>query len=226
MNQFWWVIYPYLSLAIMIVASFYRFVVLPRGWGSKSSQILERKWLRVGSLLFHWGILLVIGGHVLGLLIPLRVYQSLGISTELYHLNADVFGGLSGLIVWLGCLVLLLRRIFNVRVRTNSSISDYVVLVLLFVVVSLGDFQTIVMNNLHGAYEYRLTIGPWVRGLLLLHPNASLMMHVPTLLKVHIVLAFALFALIPFSRLVHFWSVPLRYPTRAPIQYRERSKRL
>lgn len=225
MSQFWWVIYPYLCLAVMIGASLYRFVTRPRGWGSKSSQILEKKWLQRGSLLFHWGMLFVVGGHVLGLLIPLKIYQDMGVSTEFYHLNADVFGGLAGLITWLGCLILLLRRILHDRVRQNSSISDFVVLALLFLVVSLGDFETIIMNNLYGAYEYRLTIGPWVRGLLLFHPDASLMAHVPGVLQVHIALAFALFAVTPFSRLVHVWSAPLRYPTRAPIQYRARTGR-
>ncbi|MCL6517047.1 respiratory nitrate reductase subunit gamma [Alicyclobacillus sp.] len=222
MAQFWWVIFPYAALAVCIVGTLYRFVYGQRGWGSKSSEILEKRWLRVGSLLFHWGILFVIGGHVMGLLVPLSVYEALGVSSEAYHLLADVAGGLAGLSATAGCLILLLRRIFNKRVRRNSTVSDFVALTLLFLVIALGTAQTVVYNNVVGPYEYRLTVGPWTRGLILLHPDPALMAGVPLALKIHVVLTFLLFAVSPFTRLVHVWSAPLRYPTRAPIQYRAR----
>lgn len=222
MTQFWWLIYPYIALVIMIVGTIYRFAFAKRSWGSKSSEILEKRWLRWGSLLFHWGMLFVIGGHVMGLLIPLSVYQFLHVSTEAYHFVADVFGGLAGLAATVGCGILLLRRVLNHRVRKNSTPSDFIALALLFVVIALGAGQTTIYNNIVGPYEYRLTVGPWTRGLLLLHPNPSLMIHVPIVLQIHIVLTFALFAVSPFTRLVHVWSAPLRYPTRAPIQYRAR----
>ncbi|MCL6548113.1 MAG: respiratory nitrate reductase subunit gamma [Alicyclobacillus sp.] len=222
MEQFWWVIFPYASLAVCITGTLYRFVCGQRGWGSKSSEILEKRWLRAGSLLFHWGILFVIGGHVMGLLVPLRVYEAVGVPSEAYHLVANVAGGLAGLSATAGCLILLLRRIFHRRVRINSTPSDFVALTLLFLVVALGTAQTVVYNNLVGSYEYRLTVGPWTRGLLLLHPNPALMAAVPLALKIHVALTFLLFAVSPFTRLVHVWSAPLRYPTRAPIQYRAR----
>lgn len=222
MAQFWWVIYPYAALAVCITGTVYRFVYGRRGWGSKSSEILEKRWLRAGSLLFHWGILFVIGGHAMGLLIPLRVYEALGVSTEAYHLLADVAGGLAGLSATAGCLILLLRRIFNKRVRRNSTPSDFVALILLLLVIGLGTAQTVIYNNVVGPYEYRLTVGPWTRGVILLHPDPQRMAGVPLLLKIHVALTFLLFAVSPFTRLVHVWSAPLRYPTRAPIQYRAR----
>lgn len=226
MGQFWWVIYPYLALAVMVVGTIYRYIYNPLGWGSKSSELLEKRWLRPGSLLFHWGILFVAGGHVIGLLIPKQVHEWLGVSDELYHLSADVLGGLAGFAAWLGVVILLLRRIFNRRVRLNSTPSDYVVLVLLFVVITLGDVVTIGHNNVYGPYEYRDTVGPWVRGLLTLHPDVGLMAQVPLLLQIHVIAAFALFAVSPFSRLVHAWSAPITYPMRAPIQYRSRTRYL
>lgn len=222
MSQFLWVVFPYLTLSVMIIGMLYRFVYNPRGWGSKSSEILEKKWLRWGSLMFHWGILCVIAGHVMGLLIPISVYQALGVSTEFYHTNADIFGGLAGLVTTAGIVILLARRTFNARVRRNSSASDFVALVLLLIVVGLGVLVTVGYNNIYGPYEYRLSVGPWVRQLIVLHPNASLMKGVPTLLQIHIVSSFALFAVWPFTRLVHVFSVPIRYPFRAPMQYRSR----
>ncbi|MCL6632058.1 MAG: respiratory nitrate reductase subunit gamma [Alicyclobacillus herbarius] len=222
MAQFLWVILPYLSIALMVVGSVYRFCYRPLGWGSKSSEILEKRWLRPGSLLFHWGLLCVIGGHVMGLLIPIQVYHALGIRDELYHLVADVAGGLAGVCATAGSALLLLRRLVFVRVRRNSSVGDFIALALLFVVLALGTAQTVLYNNLVGPYEYRTSVGPWMRGLLFLHPSVSLMHGVPLLLQIHIISTFMLFAVWPFTRLVHVWSVPLRYPTRAPIQYRSR----
>ncbi|NMP23976.1 respiratory nitrate reductase subunit gamma [Sulfobacillus harzensis] len=224
MTQFWWIIYPYLALATMIIGSVYRYAHNPMSWGSRSSELLEKRWLKWGSQLFHWGILLVIVGHVMGLLVPLSAYQAMGISAHLYHENADILGAIAGLMTWAGLAILLLRRFGNVRVRRNSSVSDIVALSLLFIVVTTGDYLTIIRNNVMGPYEYRASVGPWVRGLFVLHPNAALMTHVPVAFQVHIILAFLLFAISPFTRLVHIWSLPLAHLRRAPIQYRDREQ--
>lgn len=224
MNQFWWLIYPYLALTVMIVGSLYRYAHNPMSWGSRSSELLEKRWLKWGSQLFHWGILFVIVGHVMGLLVPLSVYQALNISSRLYHENADILGGLAGLATWAGVLILLIRRWAFVRVRRNSSVSDMVAIIVLFLVVTTGDYVTIIRNNVLGPYEYRATVGPWLRGLLTLHPNITLMAHVPLAFQIHIILAFFLFAISPFTRLVHIWSLPLAYLRRAPIQYRDREQ--
>lgn len=222
--QFWWVIFPYLSVALMLGGSLYRYAHNQLSWGSRSSEILERRLLKWGSLLFHVGILLVIGGHVMGLLVPVQLYQALGVSRTTYHHGADILGGLAGLATWIGLALLLIRRFSNRRVLRNSSVADVVALILLFVVVSTGDAVTLGYNNLVGPYGYRRTVGPWVRGLITFQPHASLMTHVPPLFQVHILLGLCLFAVVPFTRLVHFWSVPLAYVRRAPIQYRARDR--
>lgn len=224
MTQFWWIIYPYLALVTMVLGSVYRYAHNPMSWGSRSSEILEKRWLRWGSQLFHWGILLVIIGHVMGLLVPMSAYQAMGISAHFYHENADILGAIAGLMTWVGLVILLLRRLGNIRVRRNSSVSDLVSLGLLFIVVTTGDYLTIIRNNIVGPYEYRATVGPWVRGLFVLHPNATLMTHVPTIFQVHIILAFLLFAIWPFTRLVHVFSLPLAHIRRAPVQYRDREQ--
>lgn len=223
-GQFWWVIFPYGTLLIMVAGSIYRFLYSPLSWSARSSELLEKRMLRWGSLLFHWGILFVIAGHVIGLLIPVQVFEAVGIHREFYHLNADIFGGLAGFATWLGLLILIYRRFADRRVRANSSVGDYAALLVLFAAVTTGDLVTIVHNNLFGPFGYRHTVSPWVRGLLTLHPDAALMARVPLILQIHIVAAFAVFATVPFTRLVHFWSVPLGYPRRAPIQYRSRSR--
>jgi nitrate reductase gamma subunit len=224
MAQFLWVILPYLCLAVMIVGSIYRYTYGQLSWTSKSSEILEKGFLRYGSVLFHYGIFAVIGGHVMGLLIPISFYHALGVPDEVYHAVAIYAGGAAGLVTWLGVILLLIRRIFNKRVRKHSSPSDYVTLVLLTIVITLGEFMTTVYSGINGAYEYRTTVGPWFRDIFVFHPNASLMVHVPLVLQIHAIAAWLLFASIPFTRLVHIYSLPWRYPTRAPIQFRSRTR--
>lgn len=89
-------------------------------------------------------------------------------------------------------------------------------------VVWTGTAMTIGYNAGFGPYEYRTTVGPWLRSVLALHPDVARMSGVPGLLQLHVILSFALFAATPFTRLVHVWSAPLRYPARSPILYRTR----
>lgn len=225
MQQFLWVIYPYLALSLMIWGSLWRYDLDPLGWGSRSSEVLEKRWLKWGSLLFHWGIILVFFGHVAGILVPKAVWSAMGVSREFYHENADIAGGITGLMAWIGIGILILRRWRFPRLRINSRVMmDWAALALLFIVISLGLSITLIYNNVVGAYGYRSTVGPWIRGLLALHPHAGLMAGVPILIKIHILAAFALFAISPFTRLVHIWSLPLAYLRRAPIQYRSRTQ--
>lgn len=222
-SQFMWIIFPYTCLLVLVMGTLYRYQFDQLGWGSKSSELLEKRMLTVGSALFHWGILSVFVGHVLGLLVPIEVYNALGISSELYHAAAIILGGLSGLVALAGISILLYRRIANVRVRMNSDFSDYLADGLLWIVTFLGDCVTLGYNLIYGPYEYRTTIGPWIRSLITLHPNATYMVGVPTLFQAHIALAFLLFGVSPFTRLIHIYSIPVAFVLRAPLQYRTRA---
>ena len=222
LSAFIWGVFPYICLVVMIVGTLYRYQSDQLGWGSKSSELLEKKMLTAGSMLFHVGILLVFAGHVAGLLVPLAFYNALGISSELYHGAAVVLGGLSGLVALAGISILLFRRIANARVRKNSDFSDYFSDGLLWLVIFLGLAFTLGYSIVYGPYEYRATVGPWIRSVLSLQPDTALMAGVPLLLQVHIVLAFALFGLSPFTRLIHIYSIPIGYLARAPLLYRAR----
>ena len=219
---FTWGVFPYICLTVMVVGTIYRYQSDQLSWGSKSSEMLEKKLLTTGSMLFHVGIFFVLGGHIAGLLVPMQVYTALGISPELYHTVAEVAGGLSGLMAFAGISILLYRRIANARVRRNSDASDYVSDGLLWIVILLGLAVTLGYSTLYGPYEYRATVGPWIRSVLTLQPDVALMAGVPLILQVHIALAFLLFGISPFTRLIHMYSLPLGYLTRAPIQYRAR----
>jgi nitrate reductase gamma subunit len=220
--SFTWGVFPYICLVVMVVGALYRYQSDQLRWTSKSSELLEKKMLTVGSMLFHVGIFFVLGGHIAGLLVPEEFYNALGISSELYHGGAMALGGLSGLVALAGISILLYRRIANPRIRMNSDFSDYVSDGFLWVVIFLGLAFTLGYSLINGPYEYRETVGPWIRSVLVLHPDVSLMAGVPILLQVHIALAFALFGISPFTRLIHIYSIPFAYMTRAPLLYRAR----
>lgn len=220
---FWWVIVPYILLTIMIVGTLYRFAFRQLTWTAPSTEIFEKKWLRIGSLCFHWGIIFAFIGHVMGVLIPMEFYEAIGIDSHTYHFFAIWGGGLAGVVVLVGLVVLLIRRLTVPKVRRHASFTDYLALVMLLIVGGTGTYMTLIYNTTVVAYEYRATIGPWFRSLFTFQPEYQLMESVPLLFQFHVISAFVLFAAIPFTSLVHMFSFPIRYPARPPQQYRSRS---
>lgn len=220
---FWWVIFPYITGTIMIFGLLYRYAFRQLTWAAPSTNFLEKKWLRIGSPLFHYGIIFAFIGHVMGMVIPMEFYQSLGISDHAYHIGAIWGGGLAGLMVVFGLVILLIRKITIDPVRIKATFADFFTVLALLFVAGTGTYMTIIYNTTVVAYEYRETIGPWFRSLFIFQPKYELMGGVPFIFKLHVVSAFALFASIPFTRLVHIFSFPIRYSARPPQQYRSRS---
>ena len=225
-NQFLWVIFPYLALVTFVLGHIYRYAYDQYGWTPKSSQILERRLLMWGVLLFHWGFLFVFGGHVMGLLVPAEFYRAIGVTDHNYHLLALWAGAPVGVIALIGILLLNLRRWFILRIRANTDAMRFITDALLLVVILLGLGATIgyrVYANqyeLQAEFEYRDTIGVWFRSLFAFRPEASFMVGAPLIFQLHTLSAFVLFALWPFSSLVHVFSVPLGYFRRSYVQYR------
>ncbi|WP_033829484.1 respiratory nitrate reductase subunit gamma [Bacillus andreraoultii] len=222
-DLFFWVVFPYLTLTIMIVGLLYRYAFRQLTWAAPSTNFFEKKWLRIGSPLFHYGIIFAFIGHIMGVVIPLEFYNALGIPDHLYHFGAIYGGGLAGLMVVVGLVILLIRKITIDPVRVKATFADYFSVLAVLFVAATGTYMTIIFNLTVYPYEYRETIGPWFRSLFIFQPKYELMHGVPFLFKFHIVSAFALFASIPFTRLVHIFSFPIRYPARPPQQYRSRS---
>lgn len=79
LDIFLWVVFPYITLTIMVLGCLYRFMYRQKTWVAPSTEFLEKKWLRIGSPLFHYGILLAIIGHAMGLIIPIEFYRALGL---------------------------------------------------------------------------------------------------------------------------------------------------
>lgn len=217
-----WVALPYACVAIFVVGHVWRYRTAQYTWTTRSTQLLERKWLRIGSLSFHLGMLLVVGGHFGGLLVPKSVTEAVGVTQHRYHQMAVVLGTAAGLLMVFGLLVLVLRRLGNARVRATSIGRDYLAAGVLVFVAVTGMINTIGHQLLGTEYDYRESVSPWFRGIFTLRPDAGLMTDAPASFKIHAIAAFALFAIWPFTRLVHAWSVPLAYLARPYIIFRRR----
>jgi nitrate reductase gamma subunit len=220
-DLFVWLVLPYASMVTFAVGHVWRYRHDKLGWTSRSTQLLENRMLPWGSVLFHYGALAVIAGHVLGILIPKRAIGAVGIGERAYHHLAGVAGSIAGLVCLIGLLVLALRRVVNRRVRVTTSPADVLVYLLLAGLILLGEGQTLGYNVFGPGYDYRVTVGPWFRDLFF-DPQPSLMTRAPIAYQVHAALPWLLFALWPFSRLVHAWSYPFQYLGRPYILYRRR----
>ncbi len=219
-----WVAFPYLCLAAFVVGHVWRYRRDQYRWTARSTQLLERRLLMPGSLLFHFGILAAIGGHVLGILVPRTWTEAVGISDDAYHVLALAAGSASGAAVVAGFSILVYRRLRIGRVRATTTRSDLVLYPVLAGAIVLGILAT-VWGTAVDRYAYRDTVSPWFRGIFALDPHASLMAHASFLFQAHAVSAWLLLAIWPLTRLVHVWSVPLAYVGRAPILYRSRLAR-
>ncbi|MFN2747340.1 MULTISPECIES: respiratory nitrate reductase subunit gamma [Bacillus] len=223
-EQILWVILPYIVLTIFIGGHIYRYQHDQFGWTAKSSEMLEKKKLALGSSLFHWGIFFVIGGHVMGILIPESFYETIGVSEHLYHKVAIGFGLPAGIAALSGLIILAYRRVTDKRIRKTSSAGDLITLAALLFMMITGLASTFLNIDSKG-FDYRTTIGPWFRGIFMFKPDPSLMASVPIWFKIHIVMGYVIFIVWPFTRLVHVFSMPLKYLTRSYVVYRKRAPR-
>ncbi|MGH7698805.1 MAG: respiratory nitrate reductase subunit gamma [Candidatus Dormibacteria bacterium] len=221
-GTFLWVVLPYAAMVLFVAGHIWRYRHDKFGWTSRSTQILESRWLAWGSNLFHYGALAAIGGHILGMLVPNWLTAAVGITESDYHLVSAGAGTVAGIACVAGLVILALRRAYFPRVRRTTSPTDLAVYVLLALVIGLGMGETLIVNTLGGGYDYRSSVAIWFRGLLLLDPRADLMTSAPLVYQVHATAAWLLYALWPFSRLVHVWSLPWQYVGRPYILYRRR----
>ena len=217
-----WVALPYLALGIFVVGHIWRWRYDQFGWTSRSTQLQERRLLKWGSPIFHYGTFAAIAGHVIGVLIPERWTHAIGIPEQAYRWFSAAAGTLAAVLVIGGVIVLAGRRMFVPRVRATTTAVDYVALILLLAIIITGIIPTIGINLFGHGYDYRTTVAPWFRGLFSGNPQVTTIANAPVVYQVHAASAWLIWALWPFSRLVHAWSYPLWYLWRPYIVFRSR----
>lgn len=215
LNQLLFVIIPYIALTIFFLGSLIRYDRDQYTWKADSSQLLESKQLRRGSIPFHIGILAIFLGHFVGLLTPNEVWHLLGISPATKQLVAMAAGGLFGIICFYGMCILIKRRLTNPRILATSSKMDISILLLLFLQLVIG-LASIFVSAGHLDGQEMLKLMSWAQNLLTFDPGtaAASIASVHWIFKLHILVGMGIFILFPFSRLVHIWSVPVKYLRR------------
>ena len=149
--------------------------------------------------------------------------EALGISEDAYHLVAVTGGLIAGAATLLGLVILVYRRRTVGPVFSATTRMDKLMYVFLAAVIVLGIWNTLAASTF-GHYDYREDVSPWFRSIFLLQPKPELMADAALGFQVHALIAFGLFALWPFTRLVHVFSAPLGYVTRPYIVYRSRDE--
>lgn len=215
-----YVILPYVALAIGIGGLIWRRKTDQFAWSARSTELLESRVLKFASIIFHFGVLAAIGGHVLGILIPQSWTAFVGISNEAYHVLAVAGGVSAGIAVIVGFAALVYRRLRYSRVRVTTTRMDVVIFSLLAIGIITGMAATVL--NISESVHYRESVGPYFRQIFILNPDASLMTGagVSLIFQIHVVSVWFLYAMWPFSRLIHAFTVPINYPRRSPIIYR------
>lgn len=226
LNTFFFGIYPYIALAVMIIGTWMRYDREQFTWKTSSSQLLEKKQLRRGSIAFHIGILAIFAGHFVGLLTPGEVWHVLGISAGTKQLIAIVAGGLAGIVCFYGMTILIVRRLKNPRIRANSSTMDITILLLLYAQLILG-LLSIFVSLGHMDGSTMLLLMAWAQNTLTFDATTAVaaMTEVHWIFKLHITLGLTIFLVFPFTRLVHMFSVPVQYLRRQHQIVRQKAAR-
>lgn len=209
--------YPYIALSVFALGSWLRFDREQYTWKSDSSQLLSKGGMRLGSNLFHIGIIAIFFGHAVGLLTPHGLFLALGVSDMSHQYLAITAGAIFGAMCLAGGVILWLRRMFNPRIAATSRGTDKFILTWLLVTLGLG-LSTIPVSMghaQHGDPGVMIALAEWVQSIVYLHPNPALLDNVDGIFKIHLFFGMTVFLLFPFTRLVHIWSVPFGYLGRA-----------
>jgi nitrate reductase gamma subunit len=205
LNQFIFGIYPYICLTIFLLGSLVRFDRDQYSWKSDSSQLLKAGQLRLGSNLFHIGILFLFFGHTVGMLTPHFVYEPF-MTAGAKQLMAMISGGAFGLLGFLGVTLLLHRRLSEPRIRATSKTSDIVLLLLLWLQFALG-LATIPLSAQHLDGGMMMKLAEWAQRIVTFRGGAvELLAEASWVFKAHMFLGMSIFLIFPFTRLVHVWS--------------------
>ena len=216
-NQFFFGIYPYIAITVFFLGSLLRYDRDQYTWKASSSQLLSKKDMRLGSNLFHIGIIALFFGHLMGLLTPHWAYHFM-MSAGTKQMVAMTAGGIFGLTCLVGMILLIRRRMLDARIKATSQPTDLPILLILFVQLVLG-LLTIPFSAQHMDGSSMLALASWAQHLVTFQGDAaSFVIGEAFIFKIHLVLGLTIFLVFPFTRLVHVWSVPIQYLTRSGYQ--------
>lgn len=211
-------VYPYIALTVLALGSIIRYDREPYTWRAGSSQLLRRRQLMWGSVLFHVGVLFIFAGHFVGLLTPIAFWDALGVSHSFKQVVAMTAGGIAGTMAIIGATMLAHRRLCDPRVRASSNPADTMIILMLWAQLFLG-LLTIPFSMQHLDGHEMVKLMSWAQGIFTFDLAASTyILDVAWVFKLHLFLGLTILFVFPFTRLVHMLSAPIRYTWRTGYQ--------
>jgi nitrate reductase gamma subunit len=210
LNTLLFVALPYLAVFVFIGGVIYRRSKKGFTVSSLSSQFLEGGNLFWGSIPFHIGLLVVFAGHLIAFALPQATLAWNAIPVRLIILEVTAF--IFGLTVVIGLGSLMVRRFTNPRIRAVTTRMDVVIEVLLLSQVVLGCW--VALGFRWGSSWFAADLSPYLWSLVRFSPETGAVFALPWVIKAHIIGAFLILLMVPFTRLVHFIVAPLDYLVR------------
>ena len=207
LDTFFFGVLPYLAVAVFLLVTIQRYRQETFSYSSLSSQLLENRQHFWGTVPFHYGLLIVLAGHVVAFAIPSTLLAWNGVAWRLYVLESTALA--FGLLTVFGLVNVVIRRLVDAKTRRVTTVSDWIVYGLLAVQVGTG----VLVAYLHGwgSSWFATSLSPWLWSLVKLSPDLSYLATLPFLVKLHMVNAWLLIGFFPFTRLVHVLVVPNPY---------------
>lgn len=200
-------VFPYVALVLAIIGGIYRYYRDRFSYSSISSQLLENSNLFWGSVLWHYGIILVLIAHLFSGVFPGWSLYLLSTPTVLFVL--ELIGTVAAFMAIFGVVLLIVRRIITPRLRITTTVMDWVLLGVLSVQVASGIF--VALTYRWGSLWYSNIVSPWFWSILRMDPSYAQLYPLSGMIKFHAFIGFVVIALFPFTRLVHVFTVPLTY---------------
>ena len=207
LNSILFLVFPYLALAIFLIGSIYRYRTRGFQVSSLSSEFLERKRLFWGSQPFHWGLLVLFFGHLIAFLFPRALLAWNGEPVRLLILEISSFA--FGLSAFIGLVLLIRRRMSSKMVQVVTNKMDMLVYTTLIVQIVTG--LAVAYFERWGSSWFASVLTPYLRSLFAFSPDIAAVSTMPWIVQTHIISAFFIVAIIPFTRFMHFLVAPIDY---------------
>lgn len=207
LNTFMFSVFPYLAFLIFIIGSIYRYKNRGFQVSSLSTQFLEGKQLFWGSQPFHWGLLVTFFGHLIAFSFPRTLLAWNGEPVRLLILEVTAF--IFGLSALIGLILLIKRRLSSKRLYVVANKMDMLVYVTLFVQIVSG--VSIAFFERWATSWFAGVLTPYLRSVFAFDPDIAAVSAMPWIVQLHIISAFAIIGIIPFTRFMHFLVVPIDY---------------
>jgi len=210
LNNLLFIALPYVAIVIFLVGTIHRYRSSGFKYSSLSSQFLENRGGWYFLMMFHWGILVLFFAHLFIFLFPgatlawnSNPVRLVALQVTLYMFGMSVLVGLSGLLV---------RRFRYPRLQVVTTRMDVTIEAMLITQIIFGLW--IALGYRWGSSWFASDLSPYLWSIFKLNPQIEAISSMPAVIKAHVVGAFLIIGMVPFTRLVHFLVAPFHYILR------------